>query len=119
VRLVAELPGSGEARVSLGDYLQLGVRGLRAPAHVRVVGVDEGGAVHDYVRDTAVGAGEGPSTLGASVELARGHAPGRLRLVAVFAKGAVEEKAVREAIARLDARRGGSASDSASGLVTG
>jgi hypothetical protein len=119
VRLVAELPGSGEARVSLADYLQLGVRGLRAPAHVRVVGVDEAGGVHDLVRDTALGAGAGASTLGASVDLARGHAAGRLRLVAVFAKDAVGDEAVRAAVARLDPRRTERGGEPGLALVTG
>jgi hypothetical protein len=115
VRLVGELPGSGEARVSLSDYLQLGVRGLRAPAHVRVVGVDESGGVRDYVRDAAAPAGERASTLGGSVELARGHAAGRLRLVALFGKDAVDDRAVREAVARLAAPN----APAPDGVVTG
>jgi hypothetical protein len=119
VRLVAELPGSGEGRVSLGDYLQLGVRGLRAPAHVRVVGVDEAGDLHELVRDAALAAGAGPSTLGASLDLARGYAPGRLRLVALFAKDAVDDQAVRAALARLDPRRTERGGQPSPSLVTG
>lgn len=101
LRLVGELPGSGEARLSLADYLQLGVRGLRAAAHVRVVGVDEAGGLHDFVRDAAAAAGDRASTLGGSIELAQGHTSGRLRLVALFGKDAIDEKAVRDAVARL------------------
>jgi hypothetical protein len=121
VRLVGELPGSGEARVSLGDYLQLGVRGLRAPAHVRVVGLDETGTVHDYVPDTALAPTGAPLTLGGSVELARDHAPGRLRLVALFSEQKVDEAAVRAALARLDPRRvdRGATTESDATVVTG
>jgi hypothetical protein len=99
VRLVAELPGSGEARVSLADYLQLGVRGLRAAAHVRVVGLDARGAVHDYLPDTVATPAARTSALGRSVDLSRDHAPGRVRVVAVFSEAPVADGAVRDAIA--------------------
>ncbi len=119
VRLVGELPGSGEAHVSVDDYLQLGLRGLRAPAHVRVVGVDEGGRVHDYVGDTAVAPRGGPLTLGGSIDLGREHQPGRVRLVALFSPHAVTDEAVRAAIAGRTSRGTERGSDPGTNLVTG
>jgi Putative zinc-finger len=121
VRLVGELPGSGEARLSMNDYLQLGLRGLRAPTHVRVAGVDERGRIHDYVGDTAVVPGAGPLTLGGSVELTREHEPGRLRLLALFSERAIDDEAVRAALARLSAPRGdrGPTGDAGMSVVTG
>jgi hypothetical protein len=83
---------------------------------VRVVGVDAAGAVHDYVRDAAAPAGEKASPLGGSVELARGHAPGPLRLVALFSRDAIEEKATQDAIGRLTAKQGAPPPE---GVVTG
>ena len=99
VRLVAELPGSGEARVSLGDYLQLGVRGLRAAAHVRVVGLDDHGAVHDYLPDTVALPAARTSAVGRSVDLARDHAPGKVKVVALFSDAPVSDGAVTDALA--------------------
>jgi hypothetical protein len=99
VRLVAELPGSGEARVSLADYLQLGLRGLRGAGHVRVVGIDARGARHDYVPDTVATPAPGAATLGRSVELAHDHVPGRVKLFALFSEQAVEDRAVEDAVA--------------------
>jgi hypothetical protein len=99
VRLVAELPGSGEARVSLADYLQLGVRGLPGVAHVRVVGIDARGALHDYLPDTVAAPAPGAATLGRSVELARDHAPGRVKVFALFSEQAVDDRAVKDAVA--------------------
>jgi hypothetical protein len=119
VRLVGELPGSGEAHVSLGDYLQLGLRGLRAPVHVRVVGVDEGGRVHDYVGDTAVVPRAGPLTLGGSIDLGREHEPGRVRLLALFSAQKIDDEAVRVAIARRDAPRTDRGTEAGPTLVTG
>ena len=48
--------------------------------------VDEQGHVHDYVADMAVAPGARPLTLGRSIEVSRGHEPGRLRLVALFSE---------------------------------
>ena len=98
VRLVAELPGSGEAHISLADYLQLGVHGLRAAAHVRVVGIDDRGTLHDYLPDT-VALPAGPSAVGRSVELARDHAPGRVKIIALFSDAPVDDGALRDAVA--------------------
>jgi hypothetical protein len=118
VRLVGEFPGSGEASVSVDDYLQLGLRDLRAPAHVRVVGLDERGRVHDYVGDTAVAPRGGPVTLGGSIDLGREHEPGRVRLVALFSPKAIDDEAVRAAIARREAP-GTDRGSAAASLVTG
>jgi hypothetical protein len=121
VRLIGELPGSGEAHVSLGDYLQLGLRGLRAPAHVRVAGVDEAGRVHDYVRDTAVAPRNGPLTFGGSIDLGREHQTGRVRLVAVFSSQTIDDAALGAAIAghasRGTDRQGGAGPNVVTGLV--
>ena len=121
IRVAGELPGSGEARVSMGDYLLFGLRGLRAPTHVRVSAVDEHGRVHDYVGDTAVAPEPGPLTLGRSIDLSRAHEPGRLRLVALFSEKKIDDAAVRAAVARLDAPRTdrGPADEAGTRLVTG
>jgi hypothetical protein len=107
LRLVGELPGSGEARVSLDDYLQLAVRGLRAPAHVRVAIVDAAGAARTLVGDTLVTPKSGgvPVTLGGSVDVARALAAGSARIVALFSDAPLDEAAVRDAVARLDPAR--------------
>jgi hypothetical protein len=120
IRMVGELPGSGEARLSLGDYMQLGVRGLKEPMHVRVVGLDQDGRTHEYAGDTLLMPSAATVTLGGSVELARAHAPGRLRLIAIFSEKKVDDEAVRAAIGRFDPRRvdrGGPSGDAA--VVTG
>jgi hypothetical protein len=120
IRMVGELPGSGEARLSLGDYLQLGVRGLKEPMHVRVVGLEQDGRTHEYAGDTLLMPSAATVTLGGSVELARAHAPGRLRVVAIFSEKKVDDEAVRAAIGRFDPRRverGGPSGDAA--VVTG
>jgi hypothetical protein len=98
VRLIGELPGSGEAYVSMGDYLQLGLRGLRAPAHVRVVGVYERGGVHEYVHDTPVAPGAAV-TVGGSIDLAQFRAHGHVKVVAAFSERAVTDEVLKEAIA--------------------
>ena len=112
VRLVAELPGSGEGRVSLDDYVQFSVRGLHAPAFVTVVGVDDAGEVHTYVPR----AGAAPphitpaasaTSLGASIDLARGHRPGRLRLYGLLSAEPLSPERVRAAAAQLDRGRPG------------
>src|SRR5207245_1006346 len=46
VRLVAELPGSGEARVSLNDYVQFRGSSTFAPAYALILSVDPAGQVH-------------------------------------------------------------------------
>lgn len=102
MRVAAELPGSGEARIARDEYLLFGLRGLRAPTHVRVSAVDDNGRVFDHVADTAVVPGPGPLTLGRSIDVARAHQPGRLRLVVLFSDKAIDDTAVRAAIARLD-----------------
>jgi hypothetical protein len=112
VRLVADLPASGEGRLSLSDYMQLSVRGLRAPAFVTVVGVDDGGEVHVYVpRPGAAPARaaprDAPASLGPSIDLGRGHRPGRLRLYALVSGEPLDEARVRAAAARLDRGRPG------------
>src|SRR5262249_53777043 len=76
VRLAAALPASGEGRLSLADYVQFSVRGLRAPSFVTVVGVDDGGQVHVYVprpgsAPARAAPREAPSSLGPSVDLSR------------------------------------------------
>jgi hypothetical protein len=104
LRLVADLPGAGEARLSLGDYLQLATTGATAPAFVTVVGLDETGGVHQYVprpgaTPVPVAAG-GARGLGPSIDLAAGHRPGRLRLFALFSAAPLDETLVRAAAAR-------------------
>lgn len=107
VRLIAELPASGEGRVSMDDYVQFSVRGLHAPAFVTVVGVDDAGDVHTYVPR----AGTPPprptpsasaTSLGASIDLARGHRPGRLRIYGLLSAEPLSPERVRAAAAQVD-----------------
>jgi hypothetical protein len=119
LRMAGELPGSGEVRVSLGDYMQLGVRGVRTAAHVRIVGVDGNGTLHDYVRDTPVTPSDGAVPLGSSVDLGRDHAAGPLRVLALFSNAKVDEQAVRDAVARLQPGRADPAADAYAGVVSG
>jgi len=113
VRLVAEFPGSGEGRVSLSDFVQFGVRGLRAPAFLTVAGIDDYGEPHIYFprpgsppRPIAAGP-SGP--VGSSINLARGHRPGPLRVYALFSSEPLPESKVRAAVARIGPRRAGAA----------
>lgn len=102
VRLVGELPGSGEVRVSRDDYVQLGVRGLRAPMHVRVLTVDAAGTARDELAGQGgilARPGAGLVPLGRSVALARGRSAGPLRLVAILSPRPVTEGQVRAATA--------------------
>lgn len=121
IRVAGELPGSGEARVSRGDYLLFGLRGLRTRTHVRISAVDQQGRLHDYVGDTAVGPAPGPLTLGRSIDVARAHEPGRLRMVVLFSDKEIDDAAVRAAVARLGAPRTdrGPADPTGTTLVTG
>jgi hypothetical protein len=124
VRLVAEVPGSGEGRVSIGDYLQLNVSALRAPAYVRVVAVDDMGGVHPFGLATAGAAtplqpADKPIALGSSVELGRGHRPGRLRILALFSSAPIDDAAVRAAVARPDQRGAAPTLGSSVDVVTG
>jgi hypothetical protein len=112
VRLVADLPASGEGRVSLSDYIQFSVRGLRTSAFTTVIGIDEDRGLHRYApRPGAVAApqraGEGPVTLGPSIDLERGHRPGRLRVYALFSPRPLDEAQLRAAVERVDPTRPG------------
>jgi Putative zinc-finger len=106
VRLVADLPGSGEGQLYLDDYVQFSVRALRQASYVTVVGLDEAGDVHVYAPrpDTPprpVAPDVAPTTLGPSVALSVKHRPGRLRLFAVASAAPVDvaelSAAVRQA----------------------
>jgi pimeloyl-ACP methyl ester carboxylesterase len=113
VRLVADLPGSGEGRVSTGDFVQFVLRGLQTHAYVMVLGVDDAGGVHVYVpRAGAAAARYEPSaaaiSLGASINLAAaGRRPGRVRLYALLSPAPLDEARVRAAASRLDRSRPG------------
>jgi hypothetical protein len=94
VRLVADLPRSGEGRLNLDDYVQFSVRGLRQVAYVTIVGLDEGGEVHLYAprpeaprRPLALAADGAPRMVGPSIDLSVKHRSGRLRLFAVVTPG--------------------------------
>jgi hypothetical protein len=107
LRLVADLPGAGEGRVSVRDYLQLSYVGLAAPAYATVVGLDEGGGVHQYAPRPDAGPMRVTPTdrargLGPSVDLGR-QRPGRFRLIGVFASAPVSAEAIRAAAARARA----------------
>lgn len=113
VRLVADLPASGEGQVSLSDYVQFSVRGLATPAFITVVGVDDNGTLHVYVPRPGSGAGpiradeQRPISLGPSIDLQKGHRPGRLRLHALFSLQPIDEAQLRRAATQLDLSRPG------------
>ena len=68
-----------------------------AAAHVRVVGLDEHGTLHDYLPDTVASPAAHSSAVGRSVELAREHAPGRVKVVALFSDAPIGDGAVKDA----------------------
>ncbi len=112
VRLVADLPASGEGRVTLSDYVQFSVRGLRSAAFTTVLGIDDAGALHLYAPrpgtpPVATAPSDRPVPVGPSVDLRRGHRPGRLRLYALFSAAPVDEARLRAAAARVDPTRPG------------
>jgi len=112
VRIVAELPASGEGRVSLSDYVQFSVRGLAAPAFITVVGFDAAGGLHVYApRPGGAAAPLPPSAtpvaVGPSIDLQRAHRPGPLRLYALFSPEPIDEARLRAAGARIDWKRPG------------
>ena len=128
VRLVAELPASGEGRVSLDEYVQFSVRGLHAPAFITVVGIDDAGDVHTYVPRAGAppphpAPSSGAISLGASIDLAHGHRPGRLRIYGLLSAEPLPPEQVRAAAARVDRTRPGApaldlAVPQVSGLLT-
>ncbi|MFL5304809.1 MAG: anti-sigma factor family protein [Polyangia bacterium] len=112
LRLVADLPASGEGRVTLSDYVQFSVRGLRSAMFTTVVGIDDAGALHVYAprpgtAPVATAPSDRPVTVGPSVDLQRGHRPGRLRLYALFSPVPVDEARLRAAATHVDPTRPG------------
>jgi hypothetical protein len=96
----------------MDDYVQFSVRGLHAPAFVTVVGVDDSGDVHTYVPRAGVppprpAPSSGAISLGASIDLARGHRPGRLRVYALLSAEPLPPERVRAAAAQVDRSRAG------------
>jgi hypothetical protein len=130
LRLIADLPGAGEARLSLRDYLQIGYAGLTSAAYVTVVAVDEAGEVHQYLPRPGAGplrALPAPEArgLGPSVDLGNRHRAGSLRLFALFSPAPLDEDRVRTAAARagltgrtLPVPPGGQPVQQLTGLVT-
>ena len=112
VRLVADLPASGEGRVSRGDFVQFVLRGLQAKAFVTVIGIDDEGEVHTYVPPAGsevVSHEPSPSSisLGSSVDLGSGHRTGRLRLYALMSPSALDPARIRVAAGRIDLKQTG------------
>ena len=108
VRLVAELPGSSDAHVSLTEYLAFGVEHLRTSAFVTVVGIEdhEGAPVHFYLprpsdEPSRADANTGLIVFRPSIDLAVSHHPGRLRVYALFSQAPLEAALVRKAAAHL------------------
>jgi hypothetical protein len=108
VRLVAELPGSSDARVSLREYLAFGVDHLRTSAYVTVVGIEdhEGAPVHFYLprpsdEPSRADANTGLVVFRPSIDLAVSHRPGRLRVYALFSQAPIDSTLVRKAAAHL------------------
>ncbi len=104
LRLLGQLPASGEAFASRRDWLQLGYRGPTVPGHLVVAGRDEGGRVHVYFPapggSARVAAAPGEvQPLGGPIELAAGHRPGAVRLVAIFARAPLDPARIAAALA--------------------
>jgi hypothetical protein len=95
VRLVGEVPGSGELHVSAQDELQLAYAGLTEPRHLVVVAVDEAGRVQRYYPRSNEAAPLSPTReprlLGPPLAL---NTRGRLRLVGVVSKAPLDPAAV-------------------------
>jgi hypothetical protein len=110
VRLLGELPGSGQLRASRADELQIAYLGLREPRYLALVGVDQGGEVHVY-HPAATGGPPGPLSptreprlLGSSLDLGATHPAGRVRLAAVVTRQPPDVRALEAAVR---ARAGG------------
>jgi hypothetical protein len=105
VRLLGEIPASGEIEASLGDYLQLGYRDLASAAHVMVVARDAQAGVIQYVpRSEETPARLDPSpdlrTMGPSIDLAIRHQAGRMQLYVLVSEQPLDPLRVRDAVAR-------------------
>ena len=105
LRVVAELPGSGQGRVSLSEYVAFGVRDLRTPAFVTIVGVQDDGTVHIYLprpsgEKVHAEAGPEPTVFRPSINLAASHRAGRLVIRALFSSSPLDPDAARQALAR-------------------
>ncbi len=85
VRLVADLPGSGEARLSREDFVQFRPRCQRTPCHAVVVGVDASGNARVYL---------GGEASAGSVLLGDEHPPGVVTVHAVFSEAPFREEEV-------------------------
>jgi hypothetical protein len=99
VRLVGEVPGSGELHVSARDQLQLAYAGLTEPRHLVVLAIDGSRRVHRYYpRDSAttpLPPSREPRLLGAPVDAS--DLRGRTRLLAVVSKTPLDPAAVAAA----------------------
>jgi hypothetical protein len=89
LRLLGELPASGEIFATARDLMQLGYRGPTAAGHLLVLGRDRRGNVHQYLpargQTTAVPASATEVTpVGPAIDLALHHDAGPVRLVAIF-----------------------------------
>jgi len=104
VRLIAELPGSGEAHVSLQEFVQFSYRDLQVSSYFTLVGLLANGDVHAMLpingspsvrlepvtRTTAIGP---------SLDLDGRVPPGPLQVLAIVSTEAIGAEQVRETIA--------------------
>lgn len=100
LRLVAEIPASGEAVVSLRDYVQLACRGVRSDGHLAVFARDDAGTLHQLFPgsdgNTRVAATDGAVVpVGSTIELAAHHRVGQLAIMAVWSPHAFDVPQVR------------------------
>lgn len=107
LRLVAELPRSGEGQVSRADYVQFAVSALPVASYSYVVGIDAQGGFHQYVpRPGTPASMVSPTTraqpLGVSIDLGAGHPPGRVLVYGLFSAEPLDVERVRAAAARVD-----------------
>ncbi|MBI3184912.1 MAG: zf-HC2 domain-containing protein [Myxococcales bacterium] len=112
LRLVAELPGSGEGQLSARDLVQFSYAHQLAPGYLAILGVQAGGEVHWYF-PPQVGQGPLPPTreprpVGSSVSLSERHRLGLVRVFAVLSPQRLDagrlEAAAREAASDLRGR---------------
>jgi hypothetical protein len=109
VRLVGEMPGSGESRAFPDDYVQLALRNLTKPAFAVAVAIsDEGSQPRQHVlwppagqsakRLTAERANQVP--LGPSIDLASARLSGHLRLCVMLFETAPEPTSLADLLPR-------------------
>jgi hypothetical protein len=104
VRLVAEFPGSGEARLSLEDFVQFSYRGLQERSFFVLVGLRSDGTVVPIIPGEGVGSIRIESTnrttgIGPSLDLRDLVPSGTLQLLGIISAKKLPDSQIRGTIA--------------------